>query len=191
MSQRLFDMKALQTKILETERLLLREITPAVYDYVFKAYNDYELMMFFGFKTAEDLLQEKERLNGGLKTFSKTVLYFQLIEKKSKIVIGMCGYHTWYLQHARAELFYVLNDDENKRNGFISEAMSPILKYGFEVMKLNRIEAFVGPDNIASQKIMKKFGFIYEGNLRKHYCKEGEYQDSNAYALLKDEFVIN
>ena len=88
-------------------------------------------------------------------------------------------------------MFYVLNDDENKRNGFISEAMSPILKYGFEVMKLNRIEAFVGPDNIASQKIMKKFGFIYEGNLRKHYCKEGEYQDSNAYALLKDEFVIN
>jgi len=95
------------------------------------------------------------------------------------------------LQHARADFFYVLNDEVNKRKGFISEAMMPILKYGFEVIKLNRMEAFIDPDNIASKCIMKKFGFVYEGNLRKHYCKYGVCGDYNSYSLLNIEFIIN
>ncbi len=110
-------MKQLQTTILNTDRLLLREANPAVYDFVFKEYNNYELMMFFGFNSAEELLQEKSRFENGITTFNKSVLYFHLIDKISSMVIGMCGYHTWYLQHARAELFYVLYDDSWKRKG--------------------------------------------------------------------------
>ena len=181
-------MKQLQTTILNTDRLLLREANPAVYGFVFKEYNNYELMMFFGFNSAEELLQEKSRYENGITTFNKSVLYFHLIDKISSTVIGMCGYHTWYLQHARAELFYVLNDDRWMRKGIISEALSPIIKYGFETMKLNRIEAFVGPTNAASLRVMSKFNFTEEGCLRKHYCKEGEYHDSFAFSLLKDEY---
>jgi len=51
---------------------------------VFKAHNDYDLMMFFKYKSTEELLQEKERLRGGLTNYNKTVLYFQLIEKNQR-----------------------------------------------------------------------------------------------------------
>lgn len=181
-------MKQLQTTILNTDRLLLRLANPDVYKFVFKEYNDYELMLFFGFNSAEELLQEKFRFENGITTFNKSVLYFHLIDKISSTVIGMCGYHTWYLQHARAELFYVINDDSWKRKGIMSEALLPIIKYGFETMKLNRIEAFVGPTNAASHRVMRKFNFTDEGCLRKHYCKDGVYQDSFAFSLLKEEY---
>ncbi len=181
-------MKQLKTTILTTDRLLLRLANPAVYEFVFKEYNDYELMVFFGFNSAEELLQEKSRFENGIATYNKTVLYFHLIDKITSDVIGMCGYHTWYLQHARAELFYVLNNDSWKRKGIMSEALLPIIKYGFETMKLNRIEAFVGPTNTASLRVMKKFNFTEEGCLRKHFCKDDVYQDSFAFSLLKDEY---
>ena len=73
-------MKQLQTTILNTDRLLLRLANPEVYKFVFKEYNDYELMLIFGFNSAEELLQEKFRFENGITTFNKSVLYFHLIE---------------------------------------------------------------------------------------------------------------
>jgi ribosomal-protein-alanine N-acetyltransferase len=35
-------------------------------------------------------------------------LYFHLLEKTDQNVIGWCGYHTWYLEHDRAEIGYEL-----------------------------------------------------------------------------------
>jgi [ribosomal protein S5]-alanine N-acetyltransferase len=49
---------------------------------------------------------------------------------------------------------------EFQRKGYISEALTAILNYGFETIKLNCIDAFVDKDNIKSIKILERFGFI-------------------------------
>ena len=41
----------------------------------------------------------------------------------------------------------------------MSEALSAILAFGFGEMELNRIEAFVMPENTASINLLEKLGF--------------------------------
>ena len=55
-------------------------------------------------------------------------------------------------------------------------------------MGLNRIEAFVGPGNDPSLRIMERLGFSKEGLLREHYHKNNHTEDSVAYSLLKREY---
>ena len=172
---------------LYTSRLKLRKVTPEVYRYVFDDYSLEQLKLFWGAKDDDEIEKLRSRLDKGLTTFNKSFLYFYVIDKTNDNVIGVCGYHTWYIDHNRAEIFYMLIDDEDKRKGLMSEAISAIIDYGFNQMNLHRIEAFIGPNNQASLSLVKKYSFIQEGHLREHYCKEGKMEDSLVFSLLKRE----
>ncbi|WP_245867728.1 GNAT family N-acetyltransferase [Flavobacterium lindanitolerans] len=91
------------------------------------------------------------------------------------------------LDHARAEIGYTFTDDNFKRMGLMSEALQPVLDYGFDKMQLHRVEAFISPTNNASIQLVKKFGFVKEGVMRQHYQKEGQFENSEIYSLLKEE----
>lgn len=177
-------------EILTTPRLLLRKITPEVFNHVFENYSDVEKMIFFGLDTIERLAEEQRKYDQGVSTFSKSFLYFQVMDRSTEKVIGWCGYHTWYIDHDRAEIGYGISEEYQKQ-GLMSEAMMTIIKYGFFEMKLHRIEAFIGPENDASLAIANKFGFQQEGLLREHYRKDGIMEDSAVFAILKREFEQN
>jgi ribosomal-protein-alanine N-acetyltransferase len=179
----------MQFETIETERLLLRKITPEIRTAIFTQYPDNEARTWFGLQTDEDYAREKEKVQKGLTTFNRSFLYFMLVDKTSNETIGWCGYHTWYTDHRRAEIGYGLNEDVYKAKGLMSEAIRPILDYGFEHMNLNRIEAFIGPFNQASIRLVEKFHFVHEGLLRQHYIKGLNIEDSLVYSLLREEHV--
>lgn len=174
-------------EILATPRLSLRKLTPEVYDFIFNTYNEEELEVFLGTETPEVMRVERDRYEKGLSTFNKTFLYFQLLDKVDQRVIGWCGFHTWHFEHFRAEIFYKLKHDEDKKKGLMSEVMNAVLDYGFKTMKLHRIEALIGPDNIVSLHMMDKFNFTKEGTLREHYFVNNRMEDSVLFSLLKSD----
>lgn len=176
-------------KTMETDRLILRALTPEVYQQVFTSYNDGELRQFFGCSTDEDLAEERRKYEDGLRMYKKSFLVFQLMEKASGKVIGWCGYHTWYLPHYRAEIGYMLTDEAAKGRGYMKEALRAVLAYGFTDMGLKRVEAFIGPGNVPSLKLVKALGFTEEGTLREHYFKNGALEDSVVFSLLAREFT--
>lgn len=174
-----------------TERLVLRKITPEVYNFVFSNYSELEQMLFLGLKTKEELTREKIKLEKGLATYNKRFLYFLLLSKESNKIIGWAGYHTWYLDHNRAEIGYGLYFEEYKRKGLMKEALDFIIPYGFDNMNLNRIEAFIGEENDASLKLIAKFNFSKEGVLKEHYLNKNIYEDSVIFGLIKKDFQNN
>ena len=173
---------------LKTKRLTLRKVTPEVYRYVFENFPETELVKFFGLNSESDLFIEEEKYRKGLATFNRSFLFFHILLNDTKKVIGWCGYHTWALNHFRAELGYILNNEEYMNKGFMSEALRPIIEYGFNTMDLHRIEALVGPGNSASLKLLEKFKFKKEGHLREHFFKNNTMEDSLMYSLLKSEY---
>lgn len=176
------------TNQLETERLFLRELNPEVYEHLFTKCNDEEIAAFLNLKSNEELVAEKEKFQKGFTTAWISLCNFQLIEKSTNAIIGACGFHTVYLQHARAEIGYALSDESKKQQGFMSEAVKYIIAFGFEVKKFNRIEAFASLDNIASVKLLESNGFVHEGLLRSHYYKNGVAEDSAIFGLLKKDW---
>jgi ribosomal-protein-alanine N-acetyltransferase len=91
------------------------------------------------------------------------------------------------LQHQRAELGYWIGVPY-WGNGYATEAARAMLHYGFETLKLNRIEATHVKQNPASGRILVKLGMRHEGCLREHVCKWGEFVDLECYGMLRREW---
>lgn len=175
-------------RYIETERMRLRQLTPLEYNFIFANYNEDELWKFFAFRTEEEFELEKKKHGDSLQSYGKTFLYFHMLDKASGDIIGTIGYHTWYTRHDRAELFYHIKSELLMGKGYASEALKEVLRHGFKEMGLNRVEAFIGPLNIPSQRLVQKAGFTREGLMRGHYFVNGKHQDSLVYGLLKDEY---
>ena len=174
---------------LQTDRLALRKFTQDTYDVLFSHCTEQEICNYLGLNSKEEFLKEKTKHQNSLTTFNKKLLYFQLIDKADKKIIGWCGYHTWYIEHKRAEIGYGLFENQYKGKGFMTEAIIPIVDFGFEIMNLHRIEAMVSPDNIPSLKLLRKLNFKEEGHLREHYVEDGKAEDSLVFSLLKTDGV--
>ncbi len=172
-----------------TQRLILRKLDPPTLSHVHETMDNDTLKDFLGLKSDAELRLEKSKYKKGLSTYNRKFLYFQLLDKSNQNIIGWCGYHTWYIDHDRAELGYVMYSDDVKGKGLMSEALSTIIEYGFNTMNLNRIEAFVGKDNAPSLRLMEKMKFSQEGLLRQHYVNKGVAEDSLVFALLRSEYV--
>ena len=70
----------------------------------------------------------------------------------------------------------------------MTEAVSSALDYGYRVMGLNRIEAFVTVGNRRSFSFLEKAGFSLEGTLRHYERARGQFQDQWVFSLLRDEW---
>ena len=124
---------------LETPRLLLRGFNQESYHNLFAQYTQPQIMEILGVSTQEEYDLEQSRYQGGYSTYNLTIQFFQLVDKESQRVLGWCGYHSWAKQHKRAEVFYSLKNETDKRKGIMSEALNEVLKYGKTEMKLARV----------------------------------------------------
>lgn len=188
MSDAAANKEEITTMVMETARLHLKELTPAIFAALFTTYTDEDIMAFMGLRTKEELETERNKWHGGMTTYRTSFKLFLLIEKSTGSVIGRAGFHNWYAIHSRAELGYVMTDKSKRRMGYMSEAVAAIIRYGFAEMGLNRIEALIGPDNEPSLRIARALGFTQEGILRSHFCNDGKMVDSVMFSLLKTEY---
>jgi [ribosomal protein S5]-alanine N-acetyltransferase len=178
----------IEFEYIETPRLMLRKISPVELNWLFENCSEEDIKALLNLKTQETFEKEKQKYEKSYSCYNKTLLYFQIIDKASNQIVGSCGFFRMFMEHARGEVGYAMSNEMFKRRGIMSEALEHIIEYGFKEMNLNRIEAFVSPDNVASLKLMKKFKFVEEGMMRKHYFTDGEYQDSVVFSLLKNEY---
>jgi len=172
---------------IHTENLTLKIAYPETMDAIFALNSDEEIMRLLGIKSTIQLEEDKRKHKQGLSAHNKKFVHFFIYPKGGQDVIGWCGYHIWYTDHNRAELGYKFFDDSAKGKGWMSEVVAIVIQYGFDVMKLHRIEAMVGENNNASLRILEKFGFQYEGRLREHYLRDAVYEDSLVFSLLRGE----
>lgn len=72
----------------------------------------------------------------------------------------------------------------------MTEALSRVLVYSFEDMRLHRIEAQHETDNPASGAVMRKCGMQREGRLRGRIFNKGRYVDVDLYAILQEDYLL-
>ena len=76
---------------------------------------------------------------------------------------------------------------EYEHQGYATEALRAVLRFGFNTLRLNRIEAQHELDNPASGRVMEKCGMRKEGVLRQRLYNKGKFVDVALYAILKDD----
>jgi len=63
-------------------------------------------------------------------------------------------------------------------------AAALVAAFGFERLKLARIEIVTTPDNLASQRVAAALGAVYEGAARNRIMVHGQAADALMYSLL-------
>jgi ribosomal-protein-alanine N-acetyltransferase len=90
------------------------------------------------------------------------------------------------MSHWRGELgYWIARDHWNQ--GYATEAAVALIKYGFDELKLNRIQARYFSRNLASGRVMEKAGMKYEGLLRQYALVRGEFEDVLVYSILSSD----
>jgi ribosomal-protein-alanine N-acetyltransferase len=173
---------------IKTERLTLRLINPAVFHWAFKELSDAEICSLFQFKEESELLAAKARYAEGIESWWFKFAWFQIFRSDDMKYLGWCGYHTIVVNHQRAEIGYELLAEEERNKGYMGEALKKVIQYGFEDLNLNRIEALTSLENEISQNLILANGFVHEGELKSHYLKNDEFENSVFFALLRDNY---
>jgi len=71
--------------------------------------------------------------------------------------------------------------------GYGSDAVGRLARYGFDDRRLNRIGAAASADNGASRAMLESLGFVQEGRHREVHFLDGEYVDRVVYGLLESD----
>ena len=102
--------------------------------------------------------------------------------------IGWCGLTRWNPDHRSASLGYCL-DDAAWGHGYATEGARALLRWAFDTLDLNRVQAEADTRNVASARVLEKLGFVLEGTLREDCVVNGDVSDSWVYGLLRREWV--
>lgn len=176
------------TKSIESENLILRQFS----------YNDNKDMLYYWvsdpniqsmysepiYTTEEEV---KELLDKYITSYFQDSYRWAIIEKSTQICIGQIAFFLVDNKNHFGEIEYCIGSKFH-RKGYASEAVKAILKYGFEKINFHKIQVCHKANNIASQGVIKKAGFKYEGTLRDYFYMDGKYVSRLYYSLLKSEW---
>lgn len=101
-------------------------------------------------------------------------------------MIGTVGLLRFDFEHGRAEVGYEIARRWWGR-GLVPEAVAAVIRYGFSVLGLHRIEAGVLPGNDASVRVLQKLGFLEEGTRRDYLYFQGRFHTFRWFSLLETD----
>lgn len=105
------------------------------------------------------------------------------IRNRERHLIGGCGFEGLVTGH-QAEIGYWLARPYWGQ-GIMTDVVRAACQLAVTEWQLVRISAHVFDFNLASARVLEKNGFLYEGTLRKHCRKDGQFFDSRVYALVR------
>jgi len=79
-------------------------------------------------------------------------------------------------------------DEQYSGKGIMSEAVWLMVQFAFSTLKLNRVEAYVSPNNIGSIRVLEKVGFLQEGLLKQLLYINGQWEDHYLYAITRTKY---
>lgn len=177
------------TKIIETDRLLLRPFAEEDADAAFRNWTgDPAVTEFLRWPAHESVEVTRRIVKSWVDGYQNSDFYQWAIVPKSLgepigtisavglnerlniVHIGYCIGSRWWCQ------------------GFTSEAFAAVIPFFFREVGTNRIESQHDPDNPNSGRVMKKCGLTYEGTLRQADWSNRGIVDACVYALLRADW---
>ncbi|TND10016.1 MAG: hypothetical protein FD123_698 [Bacteroidetes bacterium] len=174
--------------VLITERLLLVELLPAHASDLHKIYSDEETMRYFDCDAHTDIAQTQKLIRVFNERWEKNQGLrwgICLTGSRSGELIGSMGFNS-YAENGVGIIGYDLRKDYWNK-GLATEALTAVVRYGFESLLIHRAEAIVDPDNTGSERVLEKCGFTREGVLRERYFFKGRYQTVTLFAKLSTD----
>ena len=174
---------------LETLRLVIRQFKVTDAKDLYEYCSDDDVTKYLPFDTYKSIDDAYKRIDFVTKNYTElnNPINWAIEYKKEGKVIGSIDYVSWDITNKSGRIGYLLNQ-KYWNKGIMTEALSEVIKFGFEKMNLNRIEIRCDERNVGSYKVMEKNNLKYEGTLRQKLYTKGEFVNIKYYSILKDEY---
>ncbi len=153
-------------KVVETERLILKEFNLTDAPFILELVNDPSWLQYIGDRDVHTMAEARLYLQTGpLDSYQRFGfgLYLTWL-KKEETPIGMCGF-VKRPSLPDVDIGYALLPQFTGQ-GFAFEAAIAVMNYGKTTLGLKRLAAVTAPDNTRSIKLLEKLGFHFEKMVR-------------------------
>ena len=184
-----FDTAFNEFPIFETDNLILRDMRQEDASDMFSYFSNREVSRYLDTYGPKSVEEAREAIKFFRDRFdNKQNIRWAIVPKKVGKIVGSFAYN--YFDNLLTEIAYEVSADYWKQ-GIMTEVFRTVIPYGFDELGLQRIQAIVYPENIGSQKVLKKFGFQEEGLLREFlYHKDKNIrQDTIMFSLLRKDYL--
>lgn len=175
---------------LQTNRLNFRKISIEDLNNVHQLHSLPETDEFNTLGIPKSIQETENTINDwlvGQNATPQTEYIFCLDLVDTKHFIGLIALNIGNPKYKAAEVWYKIHLDF-WRNGYATEALTKLIDFGFNDLRLHRIEAGCAVENISSIKVLEKVGMTREGMKRKKLPIRGEWKDNYFYAILEEDF---
>jgi ribosomal-protein-alanine N-acetyltransferase len=175
--------------IIETERLLLREVTlddlSELHTYYTKIENSASATWEVHTteeETKKEIVEIIENYRAGKEA------HWAVCDKKTGAIMGLGGIFGYIPKHHKATMGWGF-DSKYWGNGYATELGRACVEYGMKYLQLNRIDAVVRVDNIASRKVLEKIGMSLSACFRQYWKVKGELLSHYQFVILKKDIL--
>ncbi|PKL83630.1 MAG: GNAT family N-acetyltransferase [Ignavibacteriae bacterium HGW-Ignavibacteriae-3] len=173
---------------LETERLILRKITSDDAADIFEYAHLPEVSEFLPWYSHQTIQDSLSFIKFAKEKFEKdSWIIFGIEIKNEKKLIGSIDVRDWKGENNCADIGYVLSK-KYWNKGILTEVLRSVIRFCFEELQLNRVEAHCEEENIGSWRVMEKCGMKFEGLLRQKVFVKERYRSMKMYSILKSEY---
>lgn len=172
-------------KNLESDRLLLRQITDDDVKEVYELRSNPETMKYIPrplVTNYDEALAHIKMINDKIDT-NEGINWAVTLKGNNKL-LGVVGHYRIQWHNFRSEIGYMFLPECHGK-GIATEVIKLLIDYGFDEMNMHSLEAVIDPENGASARVLEKNGFVKEAHILENEYYEGKFLDTVIYSLLK------
>ncbi len=155
-------------KILETERLYLRELEETDLEAMCRVLQDAEVMYAYEHAFSDE--EVREWLERQRKRYREDGFgLWAAVLRETDEMIGQCGLTMQDCLGRRVPEIGYLFEKAYWHQGYASEAAAGCRRYAFDVLELPEVYSIIREGNEASEKVAARNGMERTGSLVKHY----------------------
>jgi ribosomal-protein-alanine N-acetyltransferase len=168
---------------IETERLLLKNISPNDREFIFNQFsNDYINRYLFDAEPLTDINGADDIISFYIKPEPRQEHRWILNLKPDARKIGTCGFHCWNPDERSVEIGYDLLEQYTGQ-GYMNEALKAIIEFAKTRMNIRVITAFIYTENKKSVNLAVRNGFVLT-RTTDYSVFRGEKYLHNVYSLV-------
>ena len=176
------------TNIFHGERVRIRGIEESDFENYFaweqdteSSRLDYEIWFPTSTTSRRDWVHSQARQTGEGDLFRFTIVTLD------GTVVGSLNTHTVNRRNGTF-MYGLFIDAAYRKNGYATDALRILFRYFFHERGYQKVNAEVFAFNEPSIRLHERFGFTLEGRLRRMIFTGGQYHDTLAYGLTREEF---
>jgi RimJ/RimL family protein N-acetyltransferase len=131
---------------------------------------------------------EERWFEGMIAAHGSDRFFFVVCRREDDRPVGSIDLHEVDRRNGSASLGIAIGDEADRGRGYGTDALIALVAFGFDQLRLERIELDVYEFNERARAVYERVGFVQEGTMRRALYRDGAFHDVHRMAVLRDEW---